>query len=395
MAKNWVSEACDLADDPQSGARITRLTSAVMSNINIYCEQPYSTPDGRYIAYTRSQGPDPRVPPFELCIADIERLKVASIEPVVANTFIGTSSWSGKIYYIRPNGELICVDLATLEKQIIITHWELPLNMILDSVSPDHRYLVGVLRQPNYKHAILRVDLQQRNWKIIFEHDELLSHVQFNHANGRDILVQMNRGMAVDNFGRIRRIPDSDNGVTHFYIDAEGGNYRALPLGNPYTANTCGHAAWIADTGRIGVAVNWPGMSARHEDLARGIVHDERHPQGNFLVVGPQDEKAHVFAAPEHIFNHVNVSKDGSYFVCDSYRNGIPGPIELVVGNIETGKYRTLVSDCGAQGGGPACSHPHAYFTADNRNIIYNGDPHNVCHVHAARVPDEFYASLE
>ena len=72
-----------------------------------------------------------------------------------------------------------------------------------------------------------------------------------------------------------------------------------------------------------------------------------------------------------------------------------PGPIELVVGNINTGKYRTLVSNCGAQGGGAAASHPHAYFTADNRNVIYNGNPNDLSNVYAARVPEEFLASLE
>jgi hypothetical protein len=227
----------------------------------------------------------------------------------------------------------------------------------------------------------------------------VLGHIQFNPVHGRDILVQLNRGMSIDNYGRIRYHQGSAPGATHFYIGADGGNYRELPIGEPFTAPSCGHTAWVADTGRIGIAVNWTGMSVRREVLessnAQGTLHDPRHPQGNFMVVGPQDEKPHVFTAPEHIFNHVNVSRCGQYFVCDSYRNGIPGPIEIVVGNIVTGKYRTLVSDCGAQGGGPACSHPHPYFTANNHHVIYNADPHHVCHVHAARIPDEFMESLE
>jgi len=52
------------------------------------------------------------------------------------------------------------------------------------------------------------------------------------------------------------------------------------------------------------------------------------------------------------------------------------------------------VADCGATGGGPACSHPHAYFTADNRNVIYNADRHDLSHVYAARVPEGFLESL-
>ena len=73
----------------------------------------------------------------------------------------------------------------------------------------------------------------------------------------------------------------------------------------------------------------------------------------------------------------------------------LPGSIELVVGNIGTGKSRVLLGDCGAQGGGPACSHPHPYMTADNRRVIFNADRFGVCHVYAAHVTPEFLQSLE
>ena len=122
MAIKWCGEACDLIHDPVSNALITRLTTSVMNNINIYCEQPYTSPDGKRIAYTRSYGPDPRIPPYQLCVADIEKLKVALVEPEVSSFLVGTSAWSGKIYYLRPNGELIRVDITTFEKEIMITH---------------------------------------------------------------------------------------------------------------------------------------------------------------------------------------------------------------------------------------------------------------------------------
>ncbi|MCM8817483.1 MAG: oligogalacturonate lyase family protein [Candidatus Omnitrophica bacterium] len=141
--------------------------------------------------------------------------------------------------------------------------------------------------------------------------------------------------------------------------------------------------------------MRWPAMSEDEPSARFKLIHDSRHSQGNFVVVGPDDEKPFVFSAPEHLFNHVNISKCGTYFVCDSYKNGIPGPIEIVVGNIKTGKYRTLVSNCGAQGGGAACSHPHPYITADNKNVIFNADPFGISHVHAARIPDDFLKSLE
>jgi hypothetical protein len=391
MAIRWEAEACDLDDDPVSGARITRLTYRPMSNINIYCEQPYTTPDGVKIAFTRAPSPDPRVPPFELCAADLQRLRVTSIEPVVASSMVATAAWSGLIYYLRPNGELICVDLETLEKQIIITHWEAPSNH-LDTVSPDHRYLAGSMRLPDNTFGIMLVDLKARDYTIIYRSEETLSHVQFNPVHGRELLVQVNKNQRFDpKTGHWQR---ENVAVTHIYLNVESGAVRELPIGPPYTANSCGHAAWVADSGRIGVAVNWKGMVYRKDLLKHGAMHDPRHPQGNFLIAGPDDDAPTVFTAPEHLFNHVNVSKCGRYFVCDSYRHGVPGPVELVVGNMATGKYRTLVSDCGATCGGPACSHPHPYLTADNRRVIYNCDRTGICQVHMAHLNDEFLASL-
>ena len=393
MTIRWEAEACDLEDDPVSGAPITRLTSRVMSNINIYCEQPYCTPDGNLIAYTRASTPDPRVPPYALGAIDLTRLRTTLIDPEVASYFIGTSSWSGLMYYLRPNGELICVDLATLEKQIIITHWELPMTMNLDSVSPDHRYLAGIVYRPETNlFNVIRVDLKSRDYKIIYQSEETLSHLQFNPVHGRDIMIQINKGQRFD--PKTGHWHHDNISVTHIYIDVEGNNFRPLPLGPPYTASTCGHAAWISDTGRIGVAVAWKNQHGRFQDLDQNALHDDRHPNGNFIVVGPDDKAPTVFTAPEHLFNHVNVSKCGQYFVCDSYRKGFAA-MELVVGNIRTGKYRTLVSNCGGQGGGAASTHPHAYFTTDNRHVIYNADPHHVCHVYKARVTDEFMESLE
>ena len=395
MPQRWHAEACDLHADPHSGAAITRLTSGPLNNVNIYCEQPYTDPGGKRVAYQRSATSDPRVPPYDLCVADLDTLKVATLDTDVAGNWIGTSSWTGQIYYLRQNGELVCVDLATLEKRIVITYWELPPSFHLDTVSPDHRYLVGVLRQPGYTCALIRVDLETGDWEQIFEHNETLSHVQFNPVHGRQILVQLNRGMRIDNFNRKQYFEPEHRGATHFVIDADGSNLRPLPVGNPHTAGSTGHSGWVGDTGRVGLPVGTRLPLVTPEFVNSGDLHDPRHPQGNFVTVHPDEESPRVFSAPEHMFNHVNISRCGRYFVSDSYRNGVPGAIELVVGNIETGKYDVLVSDCGAQGGGPACGHPHAYFTADNRHVIYNANPFGQCNVHKAEVPEGFLEALD
>lgn len=381
MAIKWRAEACDLAADPRSGAAITRLTCAAMHSVNLYFEQPYGTPDGRRIAYARSREADPRYPPTELCVADLKTLRVASIDSDIVSSWFATSSWSGLLHYVRANGELIRVDLNTLEKQILLTHWPLPLPVTLWSVTPDMRYLLAARREEEISRLWL-VDTVERTYRAIYQSADILGHIQINPVNGRDILIQRNWRQD----GRVNS--------THFLIDLDGQNERPLKVGEPWTANSTGHATWVGDTGRIATPVQWQGLFVDFAGGAGGGRHDPRHPDGNYVIVGPGDERPRIFHAPEHLFDHAGVSRCGRYFVSESFRNGLPGAVEIVVGNIASGVYRTLVGDCGSRGGGAAASHVHAWFTADTRHVIYNADPDGLSQVHKACLPEGFLESL-
>jgi hypothetical protein len=153
--------------------------------------------------------------------------------------------------------------------------------------------------------------------------------------------------------------------------------------------------AWIGDSGRIACAVTWDRKNHRH---------DPRHPQGNLIIAAPGDTEPQIFTAPEHGFYHVSISRCGRYFVCDdfmdfeidAFRNGHIGPARIVVGNLETGKYRVLIQNCCAYGMcGASWSEPVPYFTADNRHVIYNASPYGINQIHVAAVPPEFLASLD
>ena len=390
MAIRWLSEACDEYGDPDSGAAITRFTTAVTNQCNIYCEQPYTTPDGRRIAIIRSANADPRLPPFDLWVADVGTLKMAVIERDITSNFVGTAAWTGMIHYLSAQRQLICADLASGERRVVLDRWDLPESFVFQSVSPDQRYMVGCQCTGDFRTQIIRLDMQSGEARVIFEDDEMLGHLQFNPVHGRDVLVQHNRGMRCNDRGEVRYAEGHQASTTHFFIDIDGGNVRPLPVGPPCTATTTGHSNWVADSGAMAVNVHW--QSGRSNVVSP---LDGRFPEGNLIIAAPGDEGPTVFAAPEHRFNHLNVSRCGRYFVADSYPAGLPGPVPLVVGNLETGKYRVLVSDCRATCGGAACSHPHPYLTADNGNVIYNADPYHVPHVYAARVSDEFLASLD
>lgn len=385
----WLGEACDLPPEPETGTGLTRLTSAVMANINIYCEQPYTSPDGRRIAILRSPYADPRMPPSELCVIDLETLKIGLVEPRVRSILVATSGYSGVVHYLDGEGRVARFNLATLERETLFP-WRLPEQMVFDSATPDGRYLVGSLGEPDFHTALMRIDLKDGSAERIFRYPEQLGHVQVNPVTGTEILVQLNRGVVRNHEAVARRVDNPLTGATHFVIGLDGGPMRPLAIGEPFTSSTTGHTSWVAGTGRIGVstAYGW------HDPRTPGAL-DARYPGGNFFTVGPDDPKPINVPAPGHRFNHVSVSRDGRYFVCDCYCRGLPGGIEIVVGNIATGKSAVLLADCGAQGGGAACSHPHPYMTADNRRVIFNADRYGVCHVYAAHVTDAFLRGLD
>lgn len=390
MSTIWASEACDRRYDPESGALITHLTSSAATSINIYCEQPYTSPDGNRIAILRRKDVSFDTS-WRLIVADLTRIKLTLIE---ADGVVGVcnAAWSGMLHYTTAERKMLRLNLETLEKQEIELPDETDLYGRGSSVSPDQRHMVYSKKVEGPEVAIVLVDLHEKAERIIFQHPEIVNpHLQFNPVHGRDILVQHNRGSKMEADGTVTRVVGSE-GTTHFVLALDGSNQRPLPAGPPYTGPSTGHSNWMADTGRIAWTTGW--------NLSDWSL-SEINADGNLFTAAPGDAEATVFEAPEHRFNHINVSRCGRYFVCDSRPGSLYDdkgeiiPHALVVGNFETGKYRTLVQNSLSTGGGGQHQHPHAYLTADSRNAIFNADPlHGVTQVCAARIPEDFLESL-
>ncbi len=382
----WFGEAYDYPADPDSGATTVRLTTSLYHHCNVYPEHGYSSADGRRIAILRSHSADPRVPPSDLLVADLYTLRLTIVERNIQSILVGTAAFTGWIYYLNANRELMRVQMSTLEKQVVWSQWPFSPDFVLHTVSVDQRYLVGQLPQANYKNALVRIDLVEKTWKIIYEDYEISNaHPVFNPITGRDLYVLRATGYGVNDRQEVKDL-GTPRYCTQFLLDRDGGNRRDLPIGPPHSPSSTGHAGWIADTGRICCVVDW--------DLQRYRPLKE-FPRGNIVWCGPQDKEPFFLDCPDHAFQHIGVSRCGRYFVSESYAAGLPGPVALVVGNFQTGKWRVLLRDCKATGGASAISHAHAYFTADNKHVIYNADPHMIGHVYAARVPDAFLRSLD
>ena len=419
MTIHWAYESCDRRDDPVSGARIIQLTSAAAISNNIYGEQPYCSPDGRRLVIARCTD-------FcfdeagSLLVHELDTLKIAMVaRNIVGVRGVFNSAWSGLIYYWTQDRQLTRLSLTTLEQEVVYVEEDPAAPLPGSSVSPDQRYVIGSSSRlegpgaPTFQ--IVRLDLQKGKREVIFEHPEICNpHLQFNPITGRQVLVQNNRGVRLEKDGTFDH-RGTKEGCTLFVIDADGTNMRYLPVGPPITMTATGHECFVADTGRVLFSVAW--------NQSDDWTLDRRFPTGNMFTAAPGDEEPTVFEAPEQRFNHICASRCGEYFVADSHAgNGlfedcdapVPGTgkylrlcaavirhygelkaVSLVVGNLRTGKYRTLVADTMVSTGGNQCTHTHPYLTADSRYVIFNADPYySPPQVFAAVIPEGFLESL-
>lgn len=402
MPVRWAQESSDRRDDPVSGARIIQLTSAAAISNNIYGEQPYTSPDGKRIIIARCQD-------FcwdeegSLLVHELDRLRITMVVRRARGVrTVCNSAWSGLVYYWTPDRKLMQLSLMTLDQKEVYAEEDpsesLPMGGGGSSVSPDQRYMIWMAPRLTGKGApvfqILRLDLRRKVREVIFEHPEISNpHLQFNPVHGRQILVQNNVGVRLNKDGSLQDYRTT--GCKLFVIDADGRNMRYVPAGPPITHGITGHECFVADTGKVLFSAGW----VHHSEY--DWRHDPLHSRGNLFTARPGDRKPAIFDAPQHKFNHVCASRCGRYFVADShtgiglFENGRCKPVSLVIGNLATGKFRTLVEDTEGTGGGNQCTHTHPYLTADNRYVIYNADPHGIPQVFAAKLPTGFLATLD
>jgi len=382
-------EMADWGTDPESQATVIRMTSSSLPSRNIYCEQPYCSPDGRRFLIERI--PDVFSLSRQLIVADLNTLHLTLVEPEIIGTVVH-SPWSEWAYYQINDGSLRRVSLLTMERQAVLPRGILPLppKNFMESITPDNRWIIANERMDgteNSSWARLRTyafDIETGRRKVIGEEpDNCNPHIQAERHPSRRYLVRqlVHRGETT-----IVRV------LVH---DLDTGRDVQLPIGDRWSAESTGHMAWIGTTGRVACTVNWVKEQRRH---------DSRNSQGNLVIAGPGDARCDVFPAPQFAFYHVSISRCGRYFVCDecmdfrmdAFREGAPKPIRIVMGNLTTGKYRVLISDCQAYGiAGTSFYEPVPYLTADNRHVIYNASPFGIVQVFVARVPDEFLNSLD
>lgn len=356
---------------PESGAKVTQLTSAALIHTNIYPEAPVFTPDARSFIYNRYASLDG---PNSFWLCDVRTHHLQRLTPdaqVTAPVMAPMGEWIAYLQLVTPTEwQIVRVHLATLERESVAVITDLRRPYPLATISPDSRWYVTGAWLPDGEFGLLRVDLREKRSAIIHHDPEILNpHMQFEPGRGRDLLVQHNRGGMLDEAGNIMRLV-GEEGATFYLVDYEGQNVRRLAIGKPYSAPIQGHQSWIGKTGRI--------LSTLSGDVEAG----------NLVTIG-EDDAAPTVVARGLDFSHPNASHDGRWFVSDVRPQG-----EIVVGSLKSGRYR-LLCQSESSFGRPQYTHPHPFFSPDNHYVIFNSDRTGLAQVYMVEVPAGLLEELE
>ncbi len=390
MSIRFGSETCHRYRDPAGKGWVIQLTCGSSNNINIYGEQPYCSPNGRRVAIERFVDPS-FTPTAMLLVADLDRFQLALVADDVSSFIRPCNNAFGEfVYYWTNKNELKRVSLMTYESKLILVDDEPIVSRGGGSVSPDHRYMVFGLYLPGPRPVVMRYDLQSGRREIFYEHPEIVNpHPIWEPVTGRYVLIMRNHGSKLSADGAVEKLL-GDYGAVTFLVDVESGKEVPVPVGRPHTAGL-GHQCFIPGTNRVCFTTHWNVDTWECDPL---------HPNTTVMTAGPGDAKPTPFPCPEHRGNHIAASRCGTYFVMDSYegciydKENVIKPMALVMGNFRSGKYRVLVSNTRATGGGNQVSHCHPYITTDNRHVIFNSDGYGAPHVFAAEITPEFLKSL-
>lgn len=350
--------------DEVSGAEIVQLTSRPVISTNVHMEERYTSADGNRVVIQRY----PFGRPPEVWVCDLARRRMYR----VGEGEILTASYArNAVYYVVYKDDvalLIRLDLAELTSRAA-AQFEAGEALRRAAVSPDERWFVsGVTEISEHVYRLRRTDLESGETTTLCDVEDMWNpHLQFNPANPRQLLVQINRR---------GQTAEGPIGATLALVDVETGELQPLPVGVPHTLLISGHESWAGGTGRIAFTTGPGGKKATFLE-SRGV-----------YVVTPGDDAPRPVGLGRQ-FNHLAVSDDGRFFIVDDW-----GTQEIFVGSMETGRYAKLC-DSQTRQGRPQNSHAHPYMTPGNQHVIFVSNVTGVSQVYAAQIPAGFLEALE
>jgi len=371
LAAEPASRAGIHVESQPTGAEIWQVTTEELSHSNIYCEVPYCSRDSRYFVYERTN-PKLAKNRTEFMVVELGTWKQHRLD---TSTGLGGSAIShdGLFYYLKEadDGELdlMRADLADGSTEKVYRFADDVRVRSLGTVSTDRRYYAGGTKtDPGWAmFDVLLVDLEEGTQEILDRDPFILNpHPQFEPGEGRQLMIQHNRGGTYSADGKLQRLVGPE-GATLYLLSVPDGKRTELQVGTPYTTPCTGHEAWIGNSREMLLTVSASG--------------DYAPEKGNLLGVRA-GQPARV-VAKGYRFMHVGVSRCGRLFSCDDFQ----GAYRLVIGSNQTGKM-AIVCESKSAPTGSQNTHPHPYLTPDLKWVLFNSNRSGFPHIYAASVPE-------
>ena len=366
-----------------NGVVIHQATDEETDKCNIYCEYPWCPPDSHCFVYVR-HAPDHAPNSSEFIACDFGTWEK---HLVGYGTGGHTMANRGRFYYKRVDDagthEFVRCDLETDESQVIELPDGVPRSASF-AISAGERYL-AFSKSLSFDPQLFGVgiaDLQTGECDIIHEDPWICNtHLQFEPAEGRQLMVQHNRGCVFAPDGT-REVLCGMEGCTLFLLDVPGGQVTRLQVGPPYTASLSGHETWLGDTGELIATLNY--------------LEDYDYGKGRVVGVRP-GQPAREICTPWEL-NHIGIDPAGRIFAGDAFL-----PDEIIIGSPHTNRAAVVCSSSATYnrarrrtGEGLAYdSHPHAYISPDRKWVVYNSDHAGTQQIYVAEIPAAMIAALE
>lgn len=345
--------------DPRSGAEIYRIGADPRPADNIYGEQPYSDPTGRWVAvrYYESDGQPGGIAVVDL--SDGSRREVRFGKPL-SGAF---HAWGEHLYWHEETAG---------GRQLLRCRYDSPGAEAVAFLPAERgRYSYGTVSQDGRHYAVSvtgqggasdvhLLDLGSGQWCLLFEMPGFhFKHEQFSLDGRNRVLIQMNQQ------------PDRKQ-VLLAELDLEG-PARMFPADRPHTPQPGGHEAWVGNTAAV-------------------LFNTWRDPatQCTVWIAKADEAAAQPVCTGDQRFCHVSVSRCGRYWIADApLEDGVP----IYAGRFGSGRCRRVLFSRTVYDGSQ-WSHTHPYFTADNRWLVFTSSRMGRPQVYAAKLEDGWLGGL-
>ena len=376
-SRSPVAGAIRLEQQP-TGSEIWQITTEQFVQSNIYCEISYCSRDSKYFVYERENPHLSGRNKTELMAVEIGSWKQYQLD--VSIGISGSAiSHDGVFYYLKHTTDrslnLMQIDLSEGKPRRVFQMEEDQRIVSMGAISPNGRYYAWGKRIDNEykKFGILLIDIEKQTRTVIDEDPYIFNpHPQFEPADGKQLLIQHNRGGSYSPDGKLQQLVGPEGAALYLFF-LPNRQRKILQVGTPYTTGVTGHQVWIGDTKDILLTV---------------MANDDYAPEKGNLLAVKEDEPARVIARG-YKFNHVNVSRCGRFFCCDDWQEDC----KIVIGSVRTGK-TAVVCESKTSRSRPQNTHAHAYLTPDLKWIIFNSDRNGFPHVYAASIIDDMIQDI-